>query len=1037
MLEVEQAALRHVATLVAQEPEPKDVFDAVVDETRRVLGVPLAGLFRYEHDGTATMLAATPNNFYEVGASLPLDGDSVLARIFRTGRHAHLADYTGIQGPIAERLRATGNPSVAGSPIVVEGELWGALLVFAQSAVDLGDDVEERLAGFIELVGTAIANAQAHDELRALAEEQAALRRVATLVADGVPPAEIFASVSHEVERVFGLDRDPSAAATVVRFDPGSECVLVGAAREILDTPLGMRWQPHELFVSTRVLRSGRPARVEAPEFDAAEGPDAEKLRQQGYLCQVGSPIVVDGRLWGAMTVSRRESLPRSTEERLEKFTELIGTAIANVDAREDLRELAGEQAALRRVATLVAEGPDAAELFSAVAREVANVLGVDMVSIDRYEGDSSVVLASVNDPGFPQGSRWPLAGASLGATVLETARPARVDDYSLLSSASAEAAREWKINSTVGAPIVVGGEVWGIICVGTDTAEALPAGTEERLLAFTELVGTAIANAEARAALHRLADEQAALRRVAILVAEGATPTELFTAVAEEVAHVVGAPGVSVDRYEPDGTTTVLAAFGESPFPVGTTWPIDPGSVSARILETGRPASVHDYAKVGGEIGQTMRAYPSAAIVGVPIIVDGTVWGSISVGSVRRDLLADDTEIRLAGFTELVATAISNMQAHAELNTLADEQAALQRLATLVAEGASAAEVFATVAEEVAGAFGVAGVTLDRYDPDEMTTVLATWGETGFEAGTRWPLDEGSLARTVLETGRPARIDDYSELPGVIGEAMRRIPGISTVGVPVVADGAVWGIMCVGTGGNRGTLPADTESRLHAFTQLVGTAVSNASTSAELLASRARIVAAGDEVRRRIERNLHDGAQQRLVALGLDVQALRGRIPDEHRDARAGLERVADELVSVLDGVREISRGLHPALLARQGLPGALRALARRSPLEVELVVDVPVRPPEPIEIGVYYVVAEALANAASHAHASLATVWVVADGATLRATVEDDGVGGADPAAGTGLVGLTDRVEALGGRFALESPRGEGTRISIELPL
>jgi PAS domain S-box-containing protein len=231
--------------------------------------------------------------------------------------------------------------------------------------------------------------------------------------------------------------------------------------------------------------------------------------------------------------------------------------------------------------------------------------------------------------------------------------------------------------------------------------------------------------------------------------------------------------------------------------------------------------------------------------------------------------------------------------------------------------------------------------------------------------------------------------------------------------------------------------LPAGAESRLARFAELVATAISNASARSDLVASRARIVAAGDEARRRVERNLHDGAQQRLVTLGLELDALRTSIPSEMKGIRATLGRLEDGIEAALEDVREVSRGLHPALLSQGGLGPSLRALARECPIPVKVEIDLEQRLPESIEIAVYYVVSEALTNAAKHAAATECSVTVTTSGDLLRATMRDNGSGGAEASAGSGLVGLIDRVEALGGRFALDSPRGHGTTIGIEIPL
>ncbi len=374
--------------------------------------------------------------------------------------------------------------------------------------------------------------------------------------------------------------------------------------------------------------------------------------------------------------------------------------------------------------------------------------------------------------------------------------------------------------------------------------------------------------------------------------------------------------------------------------------------------------------------------------------------------------------------------------RSEARAKQLANEQAALRRVATLVAQGASPDELFSAVAEEVAGVIDIPVVGVHRYEADGTFTMLAISGDTNFTVGSRWPVEDDGIAGIILATGRPARNDDYTTMPGPLGDAVREDLIMSTAGVPIVVEGGIWGFM-VAASKPGGSIPTGTEARLASFTELVATAVSNATTRAELIASRARIVAAGDEARRQIERNLHDGTQQRLVAIGLDVQTVRESMPVEMQDARSGLERVKDELEAVLEDVRELSHGLHPALLSRAGLEPSLRSLARKSPIPVELNVSLSKRPSESTETAVYYVISEALANSAKHAHASHVSVVLTTSESEIRAVIEDDGGGGAEASAGSGLVGLIDRIEALGGRFALDSPPGHGTRISIEMPL
>jgi signal transduction histidine kinase len=242
-----------------------------------------------------------------------------------------------------------------------------------------------------------------------------------------------------------------------------------------------------------------------------------------------------------------------------------------------------------------------------------------------------------------------------------------------------------------------------------------------------------------------------------------------------------------------------------------------------------------------------------------------------------------------------------------------------------------------------------------------------------------------------------------------------------------------------LGVGSRRGRLPEDTEQRLADFTELVATAVANAESRAELTSSRARIVAAADQTRRRIERDLHDGAQQRLVALAMQLRVAQAELPPELDTLRAHLDRAVAGATGAVDELREISRGIHPAILTDGGLGPALRALARRAPIPVDLDIHAVRRLPEPVEVSAYYIIAEALTNVAKHAHASTATITVEADpaDAVLRVAVCDDGDGGADFTRGTGLLGLKDRVEALGGRMVLHSPHSAGTSLRVELPL
>jgi signal transduction histidine kinase len=277
-----------------------------------------------------------------------------------------------------------------------------------------------------------------------------------------------------------------------------------------------------------------------------------------------------------------------------------------------------------------------------------------------------------------------------------------------------------------------------------------------------------------------------------------------------------------------------------------------------------------------------------------------------------------------------------------------------------------------------------------------------------------------------VYRTGHSARVDQSSR--------GRRLGISSTVASPIIVEGRIWGVIAVNAAEE---LPPDTEERLEKFTELVTTAIANAESRSELAASRRRIVAASDETRRQIERDLHDGTQQRLVSLGLAVRATQANLPAERDDLRAELSGIAMGLLAAVEDLQEISRGIHPAILSKGGLGPALQALAHRSAIPVDLDIRTDVRLAEPIEVAAYFVASEALANAAKHSDASRIDVSLEQRDGSLVLAVRDDGVGGADPGRGSGLVGLTDRVEALGGAISVHSQEGKGTQITVELPV
>jgi len=536
-----------------------------------------------------------------------------------------------------------------------------------------------------------------------------------------------------------------------------------------------------------------------------------------------------------------------------------------------------------------------------------------------------------------------------------------------------------------------------------------------------------------------RIAGERAALRRVATLVARAAAPEEVFAAVTEEAGRLLGAQHATMSRYDNDGTATVVASWGATgaAFPVGSCLSLGGRNAHTLVFQTRRPSRISDYADAWGPAGKAAREFGFRASVSVPVIVEGGLWGVMIVEHTRKEPLPADTEARLTGFTELAATAIANAEAREELRGFADEQAALRRVATLVAQGAPPAEVLTAVTEEAGRLLGADDTMMIRYDPGGARKVVASWSRTGpaFPVGAWESLGGRNLPTLVFQSRRPARIDDYCDATGPIAEAARGFGLRAGVGVPVSVEGALWGVMIVDS--RAAPMPPGTEARLSGFTELAATAIANAEAHAALTASRARIVATADATRRRIERDLHDGTQQRLISLALGLRLAQARLPAAQQDVAAQWSRTAQGLTDAIDELREISRGLHPSVLEKRGLAPALRELVRRASLPVKLDVQVSGRLPERAEVAAYYVVSEALTNVAKHADATIADIEVAESSGVLHIHISDDGKGGADFSHGSGLVGLQDRAEALGGHFRLNSPPGAGTTLEIDLPL
>jgi PAS domain S-box-containing protein len=458
----------------------------------------------------------------------------------------------------------------------------------------------------------------------------------------------------------------------------------------------------------------------------------------------------------------------------------------------------------------------------------------------------------------------------------------------------------------------------------------------------------------------------------------------------------------------------------------------------------------------LGAVVDADEQPVPGGLLLGDEALTTGGVDGALTVRLTRPDgtpawlSITSAPVLDAGGRPEGVVSTLSDITqrraaeqrlvaSEQATRVLAEEQAALRRIATLVASEAAPSSVFEQVTQQVARLLHAPSASVLRYETDGHATVVGSWREaglTGMPLGSSLDLDGDSVVARVYRSGHPERIEHYDDAPGPLAEHLRALGYRSSVAAPLSVGGGLWGVLVASTTRSEG-LAIGSEQRLCDFADLVAQAVSNADAYDKLAGSRARIVEAGDAERRRLERNLHDGAQQRLVSLALQLRLVEVSFESNPARARQDLAEAREQLRQALDELRELARGIHPAILTDGGLARALSALAHRAPLPVE-INDVPdERLPEPVEAAAYYLIAEAITNVAKHAQATHVAVSVRREDGRLFVEVADDGVGGADPGAGSGLHGLTDRVEALHGHLRLDSPPGGGTRLEARIPV
>ncbi len=677
-----------------------------------------------------------------------------------------------------------------------------------------------------------------------------------------------------------------------------------------------------------------------------------------------------------------------------------------------DLAALADEQAALQRVAALVARDAPPATVFSTVTEEACRLLGGHFTALLRFESQEPPVILAMNGAEavahiMRVGMRISSDGDGVVQRVRRTARVARIGRYEHVPGPNAAIAHELGLDSGVGAPIISEGQVWGAITVLG--AVELPPDTETRLGMFAQLVAVAISNTQARTDLDTLAREQAALLRVSELVARGVAPEPLFAAVAAEASRLLGDEATTLTRFESDHELSVVATHG-GPAPIGTR--------IAFAAET---------------LPDQVRRADHALRVAVPIALQGRAWGMLTATSAVLPLPVR-TEERLEQFAKLVAVALANAQARAELQALAEEQAALRRVAELAAQEAPAEAVLQAVAVEASRLAGVDFTTLLRFEPDGSTEIAALHGApAGVKVGMRAPAGGDGAVQRVWRSGSAARIDDLAAMSGHWPQVAHGFGFSASVAVPIGLERRLWGALVVVA--RTEPLPATIEQHLTDFAELASTAIAATQTRRALLASRARVVATADETRRRLQRDLHDGAQQRFVHALITLRVAQDAAA-QGRPTAALIDEALQYAERANRELRDLVRGILPAALTVGGLRDGIESLTDDIALPIELRVSAP-RLPAPIETTAYFIVAEALTNVVKHAHATQATVEVALAGGELTIEVRDDGVGGADPARGSGMTGLLDRVEAGNGTLTITSPAQRGTTLRATLPL
>jgi signal transduction histidine kinase len=849
----------------------------------------------------------------------------------------------------------------------------------------------------------------------------AALQRVSALVATDSGPKEICDAVAHEMARLTDAD-----AAWIVHFNSGDFILLPGIWPPAeLSLPIGTR---QEISDELRLARDAAvPYRVDTLDPEAT-GPFVEEALRLGIVASLGVPIFLHGQVWGlgVVTLLRQGSFSDSHERSLAHFLELVSPALASSQALTEARQADEGQRAFSSVAGLASADPQSDELFRAIAVEASRVIqGVPVTLVQFTKGGTEAKVLAVSGGHIEVGRTFPTPDDSIVARAARSGRPERIDDYPLRSIEGA--AGPLDVRAAVASPVTLGNEPWGALAGFSDDG-ILPPDAEHWLSLFAAIGSAAISGWKARSDLRRLSEEQTALMRVADLVARRRSEPELFDAVAREASGILDHVAIVLFRLADERTMYVVASHG-GPIPVGTRLEIpkdDGGDFDQLILTLLRRELGKGETDAADQIGS--HALGLGFSVSVPVVVDERVWGRLSALGETEPLPASTAE-RLERFAEFVAPAIAASDAQSAVDRLAEEQASLLRVSEAVARGMPLHEVFETIAIEASNLLGGVATSLMQYDSSGAATSVSAYRSPA-PIGLQVPSDAHGIG-DVFRTGRAVRVDSFegTNLAGVA----RELDVLSGVAVPITVERMIWGTLTASSSGSP--LASDVEVRLEKFAALAAVAIANAQNKEQLVASRARVQATADEARSRVQRDVHDGAQQQLIQTVLALKlALAAATRDEPTDgliteALGYAERATSQL-------RDVVHGILPVSLSRGGLRAGLESLIVDFPVPVRLDFDAP-RCPSEIEVTAYFVIAESLTNVVKHAQASRIEVGVHIEDGQLVVTIADDGIGGADPSRGSGMVGLNDRLQAQGGALAIESQLDRGTSLRATLPI